>query len=59
MEPMAPVVDLDYRNIERVLDINVMGTLQMVKTFLPLLRERPEAHIANVSSNGGSIPSRA
>ncbi len=56
MQPMVQVQDLDYDTIERVLDINIMGTLQMVKTFLPLLLQRPEAHIANVSSMGGFFP---
>ena len=42
--------------IERVLDVNLQGTLNMVTAFLPLLLERPEAHIANVSSMGGFFP---
>jgi NAD(P)-dependent dehydrogenase (short-subunit alcohol dehydrogenase family) len=56
IQPFVPVADLDYGAIERVLDVNLMGTVHMVKAFLPLLVERPEAHIANVSSMGGFFP---
>lgn len=33
-----------------VVDINLWGTVAMVQAFLPALRERPTAHIANVAS---------
>ncbi len=56
MQPMLGVNDLDFATIQRVFDVNFTGTLQMVKAFLPLLLERPEAHIANVSSMGGFFP---
>ncbi len=56
MQPFVTVDDLDYPTIERVLDVNLMGTIHMVKAFLPHLRARPEAHIANVSSMGGFLP---
>lgn len=48
--------DLDYDTIERVFNVNFYGTLYMTKSFLPYLLQRPEAHIANVSSMGGFIP---
>ena len=50
------VEDLDYATIERVLNVNLMGTIYLVKAFLPHLKARPEAHIANVSSMGGFLP---
>ena len=56
IQPFVPVAVLDRSAIERVLDVNLMGTLNMVKAFLPALLERPEAHIANVSSMGGFFP---
>ena len=56
IQPFVPVNDLDLQHIRRVLDVNLMGTLYMVKAFLPVLLERPEAHIANVSSMGGFFP---
>lgn len=56
IQPFTTVNDLDYPTIERVLNVNLMGTLYMTKAFLPTLLERPEAHIANVSSMGGFFP---
>lgn len=54
----APFNDLDYASIERVINVNLYGSIHIIKSFLPLLLERPVAHIANVSSMGGvvSIP---
>ena len=56
IQPFLPVAELDDATIARVLDVNFMGTLHMVRAFLPVLRGRPEAHIANVSSMGGFFP---
>lgn len=56
IQPFIDVEDLDYDRIERIININFYGTLYMVKSFLPHLKNRPEAHIANVSSMGGFIP---
>lgn len=56
IQPFVRVNELDYDVIERVMNVNFFGTLYMTKAFLPLLLERPEAHIANVSSMGGFLP---
>lgn len=56
IQPFIPVSEMDYPTIERVLNVNFMGTLYMTKAFLPTLLERPEAHLANVSSMGGFFP---
>lgn len=56
IQPFVPVKDLDHSVIERVIDVNLYGTINMVKSFLPHLLERPEAHLANVSSMGGFLP---
>lgn len=56
IQPFVPVADLEYPAIERVLNVNLMGTIYMVKAFLPALLQRPQAHIANVSSMGGFFP---
>lgn len=53
IQPFVRVNDLDYETIERVMNINFYGTLHIAKAFLPWLLERPEAHLANVSSMGG------
>ncbi|MGF1506750.1 MAG: SDR family NAD(P)-dependent oxidoreductase [Anaerolineae bacterium] len=56
IQPFVRVNDLDYAAIERVMNVNFYGTVYMPKAFLPHLLERPEAHIANVSSMGGFLP---
>ena len=56
MQPFVTIEDLDYPTIERVLNVNLMGTIYLVKAFLPHLKARPVAHIANVSSMGGFLP---
>lgn len=56
IQPFENFQDLDDATIRRVLDINLMGPIHMVRAFLPVLLERPEAHVANVSSMGGYFP---
>ena len=50
------VEDLSFEEIERVMNVNFYGTLNMDKVFLPLLKQRPEAVLLNVSSMGGLVP---
>jgi NAD(P)-dependent dehydrogenase (short-subunit alcohol dehydrogenase family) len=56
IQPFRRLNDLDYATIDRVLDVNLRGVLFCTKSFLPLLLDRPEAHIVNVSSMGGFVP---
>lgn len=56
IQPFVKLNDLSYEAINRVININLYGTIYMVKTFLPHLLTRPEAHIANISSMGGFLP---
>jgi NAD(P)-dependent dehydrogenase (short-subunit alcohol dehydrogenase family) len=56
MQPMVRIKDLDYETMGRLVNINLWGTIHIVKSFLPTLLERPEAHITNVSSMGGYLP---
>jgi len=56
IQPFVRVNDLDYATIDKVMKVNFFGSLYMIKTFLPYLLNRPEAHIANVSSMGGFLP---
>jgi short-subunit dehydrogenase len=56
IQPFVPVAEIDDATIERVMDVNLYATLHLVRAFLPLLLDRPEAHIANVSSMGGFFP---
>ncbi|QRO01960.1 SDR family oxidoreductase [Archangium violaceum] len=56
IQPFVRLKDLDYAAIERVINVNLFGTLYMTKAFLPHLLARPEAHITNISSMGGFLP---
>lgn len=56
IQPFVGINALDYPTIERVLNVNLLGTLYVTKTFLPYLLKRPEAHIVNLSSMGGFVP---
>jgi len=56
IQPFVRLNDLSFDAIERVLDVNLYGTLYMIKAFLPYLLKRPVAHITNISSMGGFLP---
>jgi NAD(P)-dependent dehydrogenase (short-subunit alcohol dehydrogenase family) len=56
IQPFVRLVDLEDDVIDRVLDVNLHGTLNTVRAFLPHLLDRPVAHVANVSSMGGFLP---
>lgn len=56
IQPMVKVGELNYTTIDRVLAVNLHGVINMTKTFLPHLMQRPEAHIVNISSMGGFLP---
>jgi short-subunit dehydrogenase len=56
IQPFIPISELSYEAIEKVMQVNFYGTLYLTKTLLPLLIQRPEAYIANVSSMGGFLP---
>jgi len=56
IQKFIPVNELPMEQINRVMNVNFYGTLNMTKAFLPLFLERPEAHVVNISSMGGFIP---
>lgn len=56
IQPFVKLAELDYDDIGRVVNVNLWGTIHVVKAFLPVLLERPVAHLANVSSMGGFLP---
>jgi NAD(P)-dependent dehydrogenase (short-subunit alcohol dehydrogenase family) len=56
IQPFVRLKDLGYDAIQRVLDVNLYGTLYMIKAFMPHLLKRPVAHIINISSMGGFLP---
>lgn len=48
--------DLEPADIERVMNVNVYGVVNLCRAFLPLLVARPQAALVNVSSMGGFVP---
>ena len=56
IQPFIKIKDMGYQDIERVMNINFFGAVNMTKAFLPNLFERPEAYIVNISSMGGFLP---
>ena len=56
IQPFVRLADLDWEAIQRVVDVNLWGTLHVVKAFLPHLQKRPAAHVVTVSSMGGFLP---
>lgn len=56
IQPFIHVKDIEETTIDRVMGVNFIGTLNMVKAFLPYFMERPSASIVNVASMGGFLP---
>lgn len=56
IQPFVRFNDLGYEAIERIMNVNLYGTIHTTKAFLPHLLQRPEGHIVNVSSMGGFVP---
>ncbi len=50
------IKDTSYEQLERVMSVNFMGMVYGSKEFLTILKARPEALIANVSSVFGLYP---
>ncbi|MDH5671814.1 MAG: SDR family oxidoreductase [Myxococcales bacterium] len=45
-----------YEQLEAVIGVDLWGVIYGVKEFLPLLRQRPEGHIVNISSINAAMP---
>ncbi len=56
IQPFVPFSELEIEVIDRVVDVNLVGPINMIKAFLPGLKTRPEAHLVNVASMGGFLP---
>lgn len=48
-----PFKDINQEEWFKLLDINVLSTVDLVKTLLPKLEKSPQAHIVNIGSMGG------
>jgi short-subunit dehydrogenase len=56
IQPFVKLETLRFETIERIVNVNFFGAVNVLKTFLPQLLSRPEAHIVNISSLGGFLP---
>jgi len=56
IQRFVPFAELEDADIERVMDVNFWGVVNMVRAFLPHLRTRPEACIVNISSMSALAP---
>jgi NAD(P)-dependent dehydrogenase (short-subunit alcohol dehydrogenase family) len=56
IQPFVKINELDFDVIERVMNVNFWGVVNMSKAFLPTLLARPAAGLLNVSSMGGFLP---
>ena len=48
--PRVPVTEMSSSEMRRSLEVNILGTFQMVRTFLPMLRDSANGRIVNISS---------
>ena len=51
----GPEEDLDFALMQRVINVNALGTLRVTAAFLPLLRKGADKTVVNISSEAGSI----
>jgi len=56
IQPFVRLQDLEDEAIRRVIDVNLYGTIHVLRAFLPVLLARPASHIANVASMGAFLP---
>ena len=56
IQPFVAVTQLPLESAERIMDVNFWGTYYLDTVFLPLLVQRPEASLVNVSSMGALVP---
>lgn len=53
---MAEVVDTTPEDWRRIIDVNLMGPVNLMHAFLPRMYARGRGHVVNVSSGAGLFP---
>lgn len=53
VQPFLRFTELDHDQMARVLNVNFWGVVNSCQVFLPLLQQRPEASLVNLSSMAG------
>jgi len=56
IQPFVNVNALDDKTVDKVMDVNFYGPVNLTRLFLNELLARPEGHVVNVSSMGGFFP---
>ena len=56
IQPFVRFAELSREQIENVMNVNFWGVVWTCQAFLPLIRQRPQGAIVNVSSMGGFVP---
>lgn len=56
IQPFMRVADVDFDAIDRVINVNLHGPINLIKAFLPVLLTKPQANLTNVSSMGSYAP---
>jgi NAD(P)-dependent dehydrogenase (short-subunit alcohol dehydrogenase family) len=54
--PIGPVEDVDWRQWQRTIEVNLMGTVLMCRAVLPLFRRNRGGKIVNLSGGGATAP---
>jgi NAD(P)-dependent dehydrogenase (short-subunit alcohol dehydrogenase family) len=52
----GPLDEVSYETFERVINVNMWGVVYGTRAFLPHLKSRPEAVLANVASINSMVP---
>jgi short-subunit dehydrogenase len=53
---VAHVSSIDHEEWNHIINVNLMGTIRTVETFLPAMLERGHGHIVNIGSIDGIVP---
>ena len=53
---IAHVTATEHEEWQRIIDVNLMGTINIIETFLPALTEQGSGHVVNIGSIDGIIP---
>lgn len=51
-----PFIELSADDTQRIMEVNFWGTVNMCRVFLPILLDRPEANLTNMSSLSALVP---
>jgi NAD(P)-dependent dehydrogenase (short-subunit alcohol dehydrogenase family) len=53
---LGEVVDTALEDWRRILDVNLMGPVNLIHAFLPRMYERRSGHVVNIASGAGLFP---